>query len=151
RTPAVAIVVQSLMAIALVVASGLVTGWAAGATVSDGDSYMVRELLARLKHKSVFELLTNFVVFASGLFELLCVLAVIILRYRQPDLARPYRTWGYPLVPAIYLLGFGAFLAVVFVGEPFEATAGLVLVALGLPVYLLARAGSSRDRDTAAD
>jgi amino acid transporter len=137
RTPAIAIVVQSLMAIALVVASGLVTIWAAGMTVRADDPYVVRELLLRVKNKSVFDLLTNFVVFAGGIFEVLCVLGVIILRYRRPDLARPYRTWGYPLVPAAYLLCFGGFLAVVFIGEPFEAVAGLVLVAAGLPVYLL--------------
>jgi APA family basic amino acid/polyamine antiporter len=144
RTPAVAIVVQSLMAIALVVASGLVTIWAAGLSVRDDDPYVLRELLTRLKNKSVFDLLTNFVVFASGLFEALCVLGMMVLRVRQPELPRPYRTWGYPLVPALYLLCFGAFLTVVFLAEPFEALAGLTLIALGLPLYLLTLRGVNR-------
>jgi APA family basic amino acid/polyamine antiporter len=139
RTPVIAIVVQSAMAIALVVGSGLVTAWAAKATVGADDHYVVRELLTRLKHKSVFELLTNFVVFAGGIFDGLCVLAVILLRRRQPERPRPYRTWGYPIVPIAYLLCFGAFLAVVFIGEPFEAIAGLVLVGIGLPVYFAVR------------
>jgi APA family basic amino acid/polyamine antiporter len=124
-----------------------VTAWAAKATVSADDPYVVRELLERLKHKSVFELLTNFVVFAGGIFDGLCVVGMIILRRKQPDLPRPYRTWGYPLVPIAYLACFGAFLAVVFVGQPFEATAGLVLVGLGLPVYFLVRAGAHADSD----
>jgi APA family basic amino acid/polyamine antiporter len=203
RTPAIAIVVQSLMAIALVVASGLVTIWVRDAAVerilaaTAGESavvrkkvalaiegkdrrlteeiqealqnepaetqsrvlaairgqqprgpWLAREVVGRLENKSVFDLLTNFVVFASGLFEALCVLGVIVLRCRRPNLARPYRTWGYPLVPIAYLLCFGAFLAVVFVAEPFEAMAGLVLVAAGLPVFLLTRlGGKNKDQD----
>ena len=137
RTPAVAIVVQSLMAIALVVASGWVTTWAAGAVIGPDDHYVVQELVQRLKEKSIFDLLTNFVVFSGGIFEGLCVLGVLILRRKRPDLARPYLTWGYPIVPIAYLVCFGAFLAVVFVGESFEAVAGLVLVGAGLPVYFL--------------
>jgi APA family basic amino acid/polyamine antiporter len=119
RTPAVAIVAQAVMAIALLVASGLATQWAGLA-----------------KDKSVFTLLTNFVVFASAVFEGLCVLGLFLLRRKHADVPRPYRVPGYPLVPLAFLLSFAAFLLLVFLSAPLEAVAGLVLVGLGLPVHL---------------
>ena len=87
------------------------------------------------QQESVFELLTNFVIFAASIFNFLGVLGVIVLRWKHPELDRPYRTWGYPIVPLIFLVVYAWFLKEVFYGRPFEATTGLILIGLGLPVY----------------
>ena len=66
---------------------------------------------------SYSELLT-YSTFASVLFGGLTVAAVFRLRFKQPDLPRPYRCWGYPLIPALYLLICVAFLIYVVQGYP---------------------------------
>ena len=127
RTPAVAILVQAVMSAGLVVASGVLV-----ATV-DG-----------FQQTSIFEMLTNFVIFSASIFYMLSVLAVILLRWKHPEWERPYRTWGYPFVPVLYLLFYGWFLWQVYLGQPFEAKAGLGLIAAGLPVYFAWRTWASR-------
>jgi len=59
-----------------------------------------------------------------------------VLRRTRPDLPRPYRTWGYPVVPAIFVLFCVALLIITFASKPREATMGLVLMATGVPFYL---------------
>ncbi len=61
--------------------------------------------------------------------------AVFVLRRTRPDAERPYRVWGYPVVPALYLLAVGFLLVNTLVATPGRAVAGLGLIALGLPVY----------------
>ena len=61
---------------------------------------LTRRIVAGLQDGSIFDVLTNVVVFTAGIFYMLSVLAVIVLRFRQPTLRRPYRTWGYPLAPS---------------------------------------------------
>ena len=85
---------------------------------------------------NTFEMLTKFVVFSASLFYVAAVAAVFVLRRRRPHWERPYRTWGYPIVPAVYLAFYCWFLYYVFVGNPFEARVGLELVGLGIPVYI---------------
>jgi amino acid transporter len=126
HTPAVAIGVQAAMCILLVLAAGLVV-----------------ELNPSFRQESVFELLTNFVIFSASIFYALSVLAVPILRWRQPDRERPYRTWGYPLVPALYLAAYAWFLWQVYLSRPFEARTGLLLVCQ--PDYFLKRSPISID------
>ena len=78
--------------------------------------------------------------FASLAFNALTVVGLFVLRRTRPDLPRPYRTWGYPrdagrcTSPARVF-----FLLYIFVGDPSDACAGIGLVALGFPAYLLLR------------
>jgi APA family basic amino acid/polyamine antiporter len=116
RTPAFAIVVQAVMAVALVI----------------GSSVLVQNY--KWEH-TVFDILTDYVVFASSIFYALAVIAVLVLRRTQPDLPRPYRTFGYPVVPIVYTLFYCWFLFEVYRGDPRQANIGLVLIALGIPVY----------------
>jgi amino acid transporter len=127
RTPVVAIAVQAGMSIALVLATGLLVEW-----------------VPSFQRDSVFELLTNFVIFAASIFYALTVLAVLVLRWRQPLRERPYRTWGYPIVPIVYLLVYAWFLEEVYASRPFEARSGLALIALGIPAYFALRAWNGR-------
>jgi APA family basic amino acid/polyamine antiporter len=73
--------------------------------------------------------------FASLLFNTLTVVALFVLRRRRPDLPRPYRAWGYPVLPAIYVLVSTFFLWNILKGDPRNSGMGLGLAALGLPAY----------------
>lgn len=137
RTPAIAIGVTALMSIATVVLGALGKIWAQEITMPEDASAFSIKLLENLKQGSLFTLLTNFVVFVSNVFYALGVLAVMLLRFRMPDASRPYRTWGYPYVPILYLLISAWFLIQVFRSNPLESIAGLGLMGLGVPVYWL--------------
>lgn len=82
-----------------------------------------------------YEQLFTYVVFASVLFSVFGGLALFRLRAARPGAARPYRVWGYPLVPALFVAG-SLYLVVNTLRErPVESLAGLGLLAIGLPVY----------------
>ncbi len=61
--------------------------------------------------------------------------ALYALRRRQPDRPRPYRAWGYPLVPALYLVANGAIAVAMMAGRPLECAIALGVTATGLPFY----------------
>ncbi len=83
-----------------------------------------------------YEALFTYVTFASVLFGTLGGVAIFVLRARRPDVPRPYRALGYPVVPALYVIGSFALVWNTLVERPTESIAGLGLVALGLPFYL---------------
>jgi APA family basic amino acid/polyamine antiporter len=82
-----------------------------------------------------YEQLFTYVMFASILFNVAGGLALFRLRRTMPDRPRPYRTWGYPVVPLVFIAGSLAFVINTLVERPGESIAGLGLLALGLPVY----------------
>jgi APA family basic amino acid/polyamine antiporter len=86
-----------------------------------------------------YDRLLTYVTFASLAFNALTVAGLFVLRHTRADAPRPYRTWGYPMTPAVYLVGAAFFLVYIFVGDPLDALAGLGLVVLGLPAYALFR------------
>jgi len=84
-----------------------------------------------------FEQLFTYVVFGQWIFFGLTVGAVIVLRKKRPDLPRPYKTWGYPVTPIIFILA-SLYIAVnALISQPLNALAGLGLILLGLPIYFL--------------
>jgi APA family basic amino acid/polyamine antiporter len=82
-----------------------------------------------------FDALTDYSIFGLWIFYGLVTASVFIFRRRMPDAVRPYRTWGYPVVPALFLLVTAALLINTVQTTPRQAFAGLFLIALGLPVY----------------
>jgi basic amino acid/polyamine antiporter, APA family len=92
-----------------------------------------------------YDRLLTYVVFASLAFNALTVAGLFVLRKTSGDTPRPYRTWGYPITPAIYLAGALFFLVYIFVGDPRSALAGLGLVSLGVPAYEIFRRRSARE------
>ena len=91
---------------------------------------------------SSFESVLLFAGFTLALNSFVTVLGVFVLRWRQPDLERPYRTFLYPLPPLIYLGLTGWTLLFVLMNRPVEGSFGLAVIASGLLVYALAaRAG----------
>jgi APA family basic amino acid/polyamine antiporter len=83
-----------------------------------------------------FSDLLTLTAFSSLLFNVLTVLGLFVLRRRRPDLARPYRAWGYPLVPVLYVAVASFFLAYMPVADPRNTGLGLLLTAAGVPAYL---------------
>ena len=85
--------------------------------------------------------LLNYVVFAALIFYLLTTVSLFRLRRLRPDLPRPVRAFGYPVLPAVYILAI-AFLLVVLLADPQQrkfSALGLLIVGLGIPVYALWR------------
>jgi APA family basic amino acid/polyamine antiporter len=74
--------------------------------------------------------------FSSLLFNVLTIVGLFVLRVKQGDLHRPYRVWGYPVLPALYVLVSAFFLVYIPVADPRNAGLGLGITALGLPAYL---------------
>ena len=83
-----------------------------------------------------YEQLFTYVMFASILFSVAAGVALFKLRRSRPDHPRPYRAWGYPIVPILFIAGSAAFVANTAIERPVESLIGLALVALGLPAYL---------------
>jgi APA family basic amino acid/polyamine antiporter len=84
-----------------------------------------------------FDKLTDYVVFGSYIFYGLVTASIFVFRRRMPHAERPYKAWGYPVVPALFLLVTGFLLVNTFWAAPTEALFGLLLIGLGFPVYYL--------------
>jgi APA family basic amino acid/polyamine antiporter len=79
--------------------------------------------------------LLDYVISAALIFYILTVAGIFRLRATRPDAERPYRAFGYPFVPALYILGAATVLIVLFVYRPSTTWPGLVIVLLGLPMF----------------
>jgi APA family basic amino acid/polyamine antiporter len=82
-----------------------------------------------------YDQLYTYVVFAGILFHTATGAAVFVLRRTRPTAPRPYRVWGYPVVPALFILSSLVLVANTLWARPRESVLGLLLVALGLPAY----------------
>lgn len=83
--------------------------------------------------------LVNYTGFAIVLFSGTAVVALFVLRKRAPTAARPFRAWGYPIAPAIYALASAAILANGLIRAPGPTGAGALIIAAGVPAFLLFR------------
>ena len=171
HTPAAAILLMAGMAIVLIVAVGAGKQWVSSnapdpvnqtatqteapstspprtSTTPPGsaDNRLWPRILDSLRNDSLFDLLTNFVIFSASILYALGVAAVLVLRIRRPDLPRPYRTFGYPWVPLLFLAVYIWFLGQVYLTNPLESRMGLVIIAAGLPVFWLYRKRHSAPR-----
>jgi len=82
-----------------------------------------------------YEQLFTYVVFASVVFSLLGGLALFQLRRTRPNAPRPYRVWGYPFMPAVFVLGAFVLIVNTLTQRPIESLSGLALLVIGLPAY----------------
>jgi APA family basic amino acid/polyamine antiporter len=81
--------------------------------------------------------LLDYVVFAVLLFYVLTIAGIFVLRSKRPERERPYRAFGYPIVPLLYIVAAVGIMAVLLLYKTQTAGAGIVIVLLGLPVYWL--------------
>jgi basic amino acid/polyamine antiporter, APA family len=82
-----------------------------------------------------FEELTNLFIFATWIFYGLAVVALLRLRRTEPDLPRPYRCWGYPWVPGLFVAGALALTINIWIDRPGRSSIGFLLILAGLPFY----------------
>jgi APA family basic amino acid/polyamine antiporter len=80
--------------------------------------------------------LLDYVIFAQLIFYVITVGAVFVLRLRRPEAPRPYRAWGYPWLPAAYIVAAVALMADLLVVKPRYTWGGLLIVLSGVPVYM---------------
>jgi APA family basic amino acid/polyamine antiporter len=92
---------------------------------------------------NLYNNLLDYVVSAALIFYILTIAGIFQLRRSRPDIDRPYRAIGYPVVPALYIAGAAAILLVLFVYRPATTWPGLVIVLLGVPVYFAWKPRSS--------
>jgi basic amino acid/polyamine antiporter, APA family len=89
---------------------------------------------------NLYSNLLDYVVSAALIFYILTLAGLFRLRRTRPDVPRPYRAWGYPLVPALYIVTATVILAVLFLYRPATTIPGVVIVLIGVPVYFAFRA-----------
>ncbi len=90
-----------------------------------------------VSYGNLYSDLLNYVVFAVLLFYVLTIIGIFVLRARRPDVERPYRAFGYPFVPALYILAAVTIMLVLLLYQTQTAGTGLMIVVIGLPVYWL--------------
>jgi APA family basic amino acid/polyamine antiporter len=136
RVPAWGLLIQGIWAGVLVLPRTVKTD-AAGAVTGYGNLYGN---------------LLDYVISAALLFYILTILGIFVLRRKRPDAERPYKAFGYPVVPALYIAGATVILAVLFIYQTATTWPGLLIVLAGVPVYFLWRkqdaAGSPDDQGT---
>jgi len=81
--------------------------------------------------------LLDYVIFAALLFYILTIAGLFVLRRTRPDLDRPYRAFGYPVLPAAYIVAAAVIEILLLLYKPNYTWPGLIIVLLGLPVYFL--------------
>ncbi len=88
--------------------------------------------------------LLDYVIFAVLLFFAITILAIFVLRVKRPDIPRPYKAFGYPVIPALYILATVIIMVVLLIYKPKYTFPGLIIVLLGVPVYYLWKNYSGR-------
>src|SRR5438034_939257 len=121
RVPAWGLVIQGMWAGALVLPRTVKTD-ATGAVTGYGNLYGN---------------LLDYVISAALIFYILTIIGIFLLRRKQPDVERPYRAFGYPIVPALYVVGATVILLVLFIYQTATTWPGLIIVLTGVPVYFL--------------
>jgi APA family basic amino acid/polyamine antiporter len=94
---------------------------------------------AKKTYGNLYNDLLDYVISAALIFYILTIAGIFVLRRTRPDAPRPYRAWGYPVLPALYILGASAILASLVAYRPAMTWPGIGLVLLGVPVYALVR------------
>src|SRR5881397_3712990 len=121
HVPAWALIVQGVWAGALVLPRTVKTD-AAGNVTGYGNLYGN---------------LLDYVISAALIFYVLTIIGIFLLRWKRPNAERPYKAFGYPIVPALYIVGAAVILFVLFVYQTATTWPGLMIVLTGVPVYFL--------------
>lgn len=140
QTPSNAIISQAIWAILLTVL-GTALILIPPPTTSTWLPGFVRSAWTTLNQKHLYDILLDYVMFGATAFYMLAVTSVFVLRRTRPDAPRPYRTWGYPFTPLLFvaasLLLLGSMLA--NAETRMQAIGGGVLILLGVPAYYFLR------------
>jgi APA family basic amino acid/polyamine antiporter len=81
------------------------------------------------------------------LFYILTIAGIFILRRSRPDVDRPYKAFGYPVLPAVYMLMAAAFCMLLIIYKPQYTWPGLIIVLIGIPIYFISLKSSKNRID----
>ena len=109
--------------------------WCCRASGRRSSSCRAPTIRRRAPYGNLYSNLLDYVISAALIFYILTIAGIFRLRRTRPDVERPYRAFGYPVVPALYIAGAATILLVLFVYRPATTWPGLVIVLLGVPVY----------------
>src|SRR6266702_1990461 len=121
RVPAWGLLIQGIWAGALVLPRTVKTD-AAGNVTGYGNLYGN---------------LLDYVISAALIFYILTIVGLFLLRWKRPEAERPYKAFGYPIVPALYIVGAAVILLVLFIYQTATTWPGLIIVLTGVPIYFL--------------
>jgi basic amino acid/polyamine antiporter, APA family len=91
--------------------------------------------------------LLDMISFVVVIFYILTILGIYILRKRKPDAERPYKAFGYPVLPALYIIMGLAFCTLLLMYKSHYATGGFVIVLIGIPIYLITRYNANKQAE----
>ena len=91
----------------------------------------------KITYGNLYGDLLTYVISAALIFYILTIIGIFVLRVKQPDAERPYKALGYPIVPALYVIGASVILVVLFVYQTTATWPGLLIVLTGVPVYFI--------------
>jgi APA family basic amino acid/polyamine antiporter len=98
---------------------------------------------------NLYSNLLDYVVSAALIFYILTIAGIFRLRKIQPNAERPYRAFGYPFVPALYIIVATVILVILFIYRPTTTIPGVLIVLIGVPVYFLFNYRTQRERERA--
>ena len=136
QTPANAIIAQGSWAIGLIVAGTVMILWPAPGPDS-GIPDFLRDAWLKLNATPLYKILFTYVVFGANLFYLLAIASVFVLRRTRPDALRPYKTWGYPFTPLVFVIASVYLLQDMLRQSPAESLAGVGIILAGVPAYMI--------------
>jgi APA family basic amino acid/polyamine antiporter len=96
---------------------------------------VVNSTTGAVTYGNLYGVLLDYVIFAALMFYVLTIGGLFILRWKRPDAERPYRAWGYPVVPFLYIVTAVAIMLILILYLTQDTWPGLVIVLLGVPVY----------------
>lgn len=91
----------------------------------------------KISYGNLYGDLLTYVISAALIFYILTIIGIYVLRARRPDAERPYKAFGYPVVPALYVIGASIILAILFIYQTTTTFPGLLIVLTGVPVYFI--------------
>ena len=103
----------------------------------------------KISYGNLYGDLLTYVISAALIFYILTIIGIFVLRKKQPDAERPYKAFGYPVIPALYCIGAAVILVVLFIYQTTATWPGLLIVLTGVPVYFIWRSISSKTTDVA--
>lgn len=101
------------------------------------------------QYGNLYSNLLDYVISAALLFYILTIAGIFRLRRTRPEAPRPYQVWGYPWVPVLYLAGASTVLVILFAYRPSTTWPGLIIIAIGAPVYALLKSRAALAKSAA--
>jgi len=98
---------------------------------------LVDSATGSVHYGNLYSVLLDYVVFAVLIFYVLTIGGLFVLRRKRPNAERPYRAWGYPVVPVLYIVTAAVIMLILILYQTQDTWPGLVIVLLGVPVYRL--------------